>query len=73
MADRLEETGDLLRLSEEDVIKLLGEPSDTDMWPDWDLVYWLGAQRGLFPIDSEWLVLSLDRDGLVSEAAVIAD
>jgi hypothetical protein len=56
-----------------EVVELLGEPTDTDYFADWDLVYWLGDERGLFGIDSEWLVIRLGPDGRVSEHDVLTD
>jgi len=37
-----------------------------------DYVYWLGPERGLFSIDSEWLVLKF-KDNVVTRAAVLTD
>jgi hypothetical protein len=56
-----------------DVHRLLGRPPSTPYFADWDYVYWLGNERGLFSIDSEWLVLRFGRDDRVSEWAVVTD
>lgn len=56
-----------------EVVDLLGAPTNTDYFADWDLVYWLGDERGLFGIDSEWLVIRLGPDGRVVERRVVTD
>jgi hypothetical protein len=55
------------------VTELLGEGDKTNYWNDWDAVYWLGPERGLFGIDSEWLVLRIGPDGRVMEYRVMTD
>ena len=52
------------------VKSLLGEPEDTGYFKDYEMVYWLGPERGLFSIDSEWLVINLDSNNLVTPAFV---
>ena len=54
------------------IVELLGEPNDTSYFRDYDMVYYLGQERGPMPIDSEWLVLKLS-DGVVSEAELARD
>jgi hypothetical protein len=36
-------------------------------------VYWLGPERGLVSVDSEWLVVRLRPDGRVGVAQVVTD
>lgn len=48
------------------VIALLGEPTTTDKWRGADMIYVLGNDGSLFPIDSEWLFIKLDRNGRVA-------
>lgn len=60
-------------LSRAQVLDLLGEPDGGLYFQEWDMVYWLGPQRGLFGIDSEWLVLRIGSDGRVSEYQVVED
>jgi len=55
------------------IVELLGDPEDTPYFKDWDLVYWLGPERGFFSIDSEWLVMRLDTQGRVSEYRLVTD
>jgi len=56
-----------------EVVALLGEPPPTDYFTNFDLVYWLGPERGLISIDSEWLVIKLDQSGRVSQARLVTD
>ena len=55
------------------VVALLGEPPRTGYFTEYDLVYWLGPERGLVPIDSEWLVFRLDAVGRVGEYRIVRD
>ena len=70
---------DLLRLenlrgrTRAEIVALLGEPSKTAHFRDYDLVYWLGPERSLMSIDSEWLVFRLDGAGRVSEHRLVTD
>ena len=59
--------------SRADIVALLGEPPKTDYFKDYDLVYWLGPERGLISIDSEWLVIRLDALGRVSDFRLVTD
>ena len=73
MADTLLQSGQLIGKSRDDVIDLLGAPTPTGHFSDWDLIYILGAERGYISIDSEWLLIRLDSGGKVSEAALTTD
>jgi hypothetical protein len=54
-----------------EVVALLGEPDATAYFEEWDMVYWLGPERGLVGIDSEWLVIRLDdRDRVIASRLV---
>jgi hypothetical protein len=57
----------------EDVVTLLGEPRPTSYFRDYDLVYWLGPERGWMSVDSEWLVFRLDAAGRVAAYRLITD
>ena len=54
-------------------VRLLGEPDSTPYFREYDLVYWLGPERGLISIDSEWLVMRLDSAGRVAEHRLVTD
>ncbi len=63
----------LTGMSREQVSDLLGEPESTDYFSDYDLVYWLGLERGFIRIDSEWLVIKLDDEQRVSTYQIRSD
>jgi hypothetical protein len=73
MADRLIADRTLLGKTRAEVVELLGEPPRTGYFADWDLVYWLGPERGFISIDSEWLVLRLSADGRVVDNRIVRD
>lgn len=73
MVDDLLERHDLDELTGADVAALLGDPDDTPYFREWDLVYWLGPERGLIGMDSEWLVLRLNAAQQVTEHRVLTD
>ena len=52
---------------------LLGPPTPIDKFGDWDLVYWLGPERGSIRIDSEWLVFKFDKENRVSAYRLVQD
>jgi len=52
---------------------MLGEPTATSHFREYDLVYVLGNERGWMSIDSEWLLLKLDIAGRVSAAEIARD
>jgi outer membrane protein assembly factor BamE (lipoprotein component of BamABCDE complex) len=73
MADDLIAHNKLHKLTRAEVVKLLGEPPTTNYFQDWDLVYWLGNERGFINIDSEWLAIRLDSDGRVRDYQIVRD
>ncbi|HKP74815.1 MAG TPA: hypothetical protein VJT67_04695 [Longimicrobiaceae bacterium] len=73
MVDDLMAHHRLRGLTRDSVERLLGPRDTTDIWPEWDLVYRLGPERGLFSIDDEWLVLRMDRDGRVRDYRIVRD
>jgi hypothetical protein len=73
MVDDLRRKHPLVGLSRSEVLDLLGEPSRTDKFSDWDLVYWPGSERGLFSIDSEWLVIRFGSNQKVIDAEIVSD
>ena len=72
MADWLLARGMLLGKTRAEVVELLGEPPPTEYFADWDMVYWLGLERG-YGIDSEWLVLRVDSEGRIAENHIARD
>jgi hypothetical protein len=73
MADRLVAQGTLWEKVRAEVVEMLGEPPPTGYFSEWDLVYWLGPERGFIRIDSEWLVIRLGPDGRVTEYRIVRD
>jgi hypothetical protein len=73
MADGLIRSRALLGKGRSEVEALLGPDTETDKFGDYDLVYWLGAQRSYMPLDSEWLAVRFDMSGRVSEARIVYD
>ncbi len=73
MADDLVDNKKLFGLTRQEVVALLGEPPKTEYFKEFDLVYYLGPERGFMSIDSEWLVLKLGPDGRVKRATVVRD
>jgi hypothetical protein len=51
MADRFIARRTLQGMTRSEVIKRLGEPSDEGYFKEWDLVYWLGPERGFMSVD----------------------
>lgn len=64
---------DLKGMTRAEVVSLLGDPDSTLYLREWDMVYWLGPERGIFGIDSEWLGLRLGRHGRVIMHQVVTD
>ena len=73
MADRLIARRSLLGKTRAEVVELLGEPPTTEYFADWDMVYWLGPERGFFGIDSEWLVLRFSEDQRIVDNQIVRD
>ena len=73
MVDDLLATRDFHGHSRAEVVGLLGEPRKTEYFSNYDLVYWLGPERGLMSIDSEWLVFKLDSLKRVREYRLVTD
>lgn len=73
MVDDLLATGRLIGQSRESAVQMLGPADDTPYFRDYDLVYWLGPERGFFSIDSEWLIIKLDEEGVIRDASLARD
>jgi hypothetical protein len=59
--------------SRNEVEKLLGPVPPEHYFQEYDLVYWLGPERDFMGIDSEWLVIKFDKNGIVSEYRLARD
>ena len=73
MADRIMASKMLRGKTRAEVVEMLGEPPKTEYFKSWDMVYWLGPERGFISIDSEWLVVKLDAQGRVSDYRIVHD
>lgn len=73
IADRLISRQVLIGKTKLEITQMLGDPPLTGYFRDWDMVYNLGAERGFFSIDSEWLVVRLGSSGSATEAAIVRD
>jgi len=74
MADWLIAKSALHGLSKNQVLAMLGPETETKKFrSEFDAVYWLGNERGLMPIDSEWLGIKFDHSGMVSSATILRD
>jgi len=59
--------------SREELVGELGVPPQTGYFREYDLVYWLGPERGLMALDSEWLVIRFDPSGRAVEGKLVTD
>ena len=73
MVDDMLEKYDLHGLTKKEIISLLGdETQDAYFKEDNNMVYWLGPERGLISIDSEWLVIVFE-NGIVADYYITCD
>lgn len=73
MADDLVASGTLRERTRDEVEALLGPPTETPKFATWDMIYYLGPERSLLRIDSEWLVLKFGADGRAREISLVRD
>lgn len=74
MANGLVQSRVLIGLHRTQVEAMLGPQTPGEYFkPEYQYVYWLGAERGYISIDSEWLALKLDAQGVVTEAQIVRD
>ena len=59
--------------SRDEVVALLGDPTDTPYFSDRGMVYWLGDEQKAISVDSAWLAIDLDAEGKVSGFEVVTD
>ena len=71
MVDDLLDRNELRGMSRAQVVALIGEPDRQSDVTGYDLVYWLGPQRGLIGTDSEYLVMKLDKSNRVTSVELI--
>lgn len=74
MIDDLLAKHKLVGKPKEEIIKLLGKPTETSRFEEMNqTVYYLGDERGFIPIDSEWLILQFNSDNQVVECKLYKD
>jgi hypothetical protein len=73
MVDDLINSKQLNHLSRTDLETILGKPTASNYFRDYDLVYWLGPERAFMGIDSEWLAIKLHKSGFVSSYKIVSD
>jgi len=73
MVDDLLSRHNFRGMTREQTVAIVGEPDMTEYFRDWDMVYWLGPERGLLSIDSEWLVFRLDGQKKVTDYKIVRD
>ena len=74
MVDNLLEEYDLVKMTMDEVTVLLGTATETNYFKEKDnIVYYLGDERGLIPIDSEWLMLEFDENEKVRSYEIKSD
>lgn len=74
MVDDLINNYNLKGMNKKDIIELLGEPAEISYFkkPD-NIVYYLGPERGLISIDSEWLVIWFNQNDVVEKFKIMGD
>jgi len=66
MVDNMLEKHNLVGQSNEQVIELLGNETENPYFKEVDnYVYYMGDERGLISIDSEWLVITFDNNVVI--------
>lgn len=74
IVDDLINTYELVGKTKSDVVALLGPPTETEYFKsDTNVVYYLGDERGIISIDSEWLVIDFDDNQIVKAYDVRTD
>ena len=73
MVDSLLRHHNLIGKSRGEVVALIGEPDNTSYFREYDMVYRLGMERGFISIDSEWFVLRLDANQVVTKFRIVRD
>jgi hypothetical protein len=74
IVDDLIDTYELNGKSISEIEDLLGPPTETEYFKtENNIVYYLGYERGIISIDSEWLVIELDNSQTVKNYAVLTD
>jgi hypothetical protein len=73
MVDDLIRSRRLDGLKRADVEHILGKPNSTDYFTGHDFAYWLGPERRMLSLDSEWLLVDFDNNGTVKSYSIRPD
>lgn len=73
MVDDLLRQHHLVGLSTTAVFALLGQPTEVSLFSEWDILYFLGPEPGLFSTSHLWLGFQLDEQRRVSNYQVVSD
>jgi hypothetical protein len=58
--------------SKSEILTILGKPTETEYFSDFDMVYYLGLERNAIAIDSEWLLINFT-DNKVRQIRIATD
>ena len=72
MVDDLLKKYNLIGMPKDKINNLLGTPLKTGYFSNYDYVYWLGPERGIVAIDSEFLVIKFENEKVI-EARIVGD
>lgn len=73
MVDDLLRQYDFVGLPSTDVFALLGQPTEVSLFSEWDILYFLGPEPGLFSMSHLWLGFQLDAQQRVTNCQVVSD
>jgi len=74
MIDDFQKHHNLVGKTKNDVINILGVPTETEYFKEPNsIVYYLGPERGIFSIDSEWLVIDFNDSNKVVTVNIRTD
>jgi hypothetical protein len=65
---------DVVGMSREQIVNLLGESDETHYFETYEMVYMLGQEtESYFAIDSQWLLFDIDESGQVASYEIRSD
>jgi hypothetical protein len=73
MVDDLLDHHDFHGWTQDQLIWLLGAPDKTEYFRDYDMAYYLGPERSVMSVDSEWLVVKFTANKTILEYRVATD
>ena len=74
MIDNLLKNHPLEGKTQQEIIAMLGDNIEMNYFQDENnIVYYLGDERGLISVDSEWLIIHIDDNEVVDKVEVVTD